>query len=37
MQLFGWKSRQMLCRYGASAEAERARAAHRRHGLVDRL
>jgi integrase/recombinase XerC len=37
MQLFGWKSRQMLSRYGASAAAERARAAHRRHGLVDRL
>jgi site-specific recombinase XerD len=37
MQLFGWKSRQMLSRYGASAAAERARAAHRRHGLLDRL
>jgi len=37
MQLFGWKSRQMLSRYGASAAAERAWAAHRRHGLVDRL
>lgn len=37
MQLFGWKSRQMLSRYGASAAAERARAAHRRHGMLDRL
>ncbi len=37
MQLFGWKSRQMLSRYGASAAAERARQSHRRHGLVDRL
>ena len=37
MQLFGWKSRQMLGRYGASAAAERARAAHRRHGMLDRL
>jgi integrase/recombinase XerC len=37
MQFFGWKSRQMLGRYGASAAAERARAAHRRHGMLDRL
>ena len=37
MQLFGWKSRQMLSRYGASAAAERARAAPRRHGMLDRL
>jgi len=27
----------MLSRYGASAAAERARAAHRKHGMLDRL
>jgi site-specific recombinase XerD len=37
MQLGGWKSRQMLDRYGKSAAAERARAAHRNHSPVERL
>ncbi len=37
MMLMGWKSRQMLTRYGASAAAERARDAHRRMALSDRL
>lgn len=37
MRLAGWKSRQMLGRYGASAADERAREAHRQHGLGDRL
>jgi integrase len=37
MQIAGWKSRQMLGRYGASAAAERARDAHKRLGLGDRL
>lgn len=37
MQLMGWKSRQMLGRYGASAAAERAREAHRRMALGDRI
>lgn len=35
--LAGWRSPQMLTRYGASARAERASAAHRRMGLGDRL
>ena len=37
MRLFGWKSRTMLDRYGASAADERARDAHRRLALGDRL
>lgn len=37
MMLAGWKSRQMLGRYGASAAAERAREAHKRHSPGDKL
>jgi site-specific recombinase XerD len=37
MRLAGWKNRQMLNRYGASAADQRARDAHRHHGLGDRL
>jgi len=37
MRLFGWKSRAMLDRYGASAADERARAASRRMTLGDRI
>jgi site-specific recombinase XerD len=38
MMLAGWRSRQMLSRYGASAAAERAQAAYRRMGTIgDRL
>lgn len=37
MRLMGWRSPQMLRRYGASMADQRAREAHRRHGLGDRL
>lgn len=37
MRLFGWRSRAMLNRYGASAADERARDAYRRSGFGDRL
>jgi site-specific recombinase XerD len=37
MSLGGWRSRQMLDRYGASAKDERARAAYRIHSPGDRL
>lgn len=36
-QLAGWRSAQMLARYGASAKAERARMAHRRLALGDAI
>lgn len=37
MRLAGWRSREMIGRYGASAADERAREAHRRRGLADRF
>ena len=37
MRLLGWRSRTMLQRYGASAADERARSAHARLALGDRL
>jgi site-specific recombinase XerD len=37
MRLAGWRSREMLARYGASAADERAREAHRRMGLGNRV
>jgi site-specific recombinase XerD len=37
MMLLGWRSRDMLGRYGRSAAAERARESHRRLGLAERL
>ncbi|MEX1093904.1 MAG: tyrosine-type recombinase/integrase [Acidimicrobiia bacterium] len=36
-RIAGWKSAQMLARYGASAAEERARDAHRRLGLADQF
>ncbi|HYQ82880.1 MAG TPA: hypothetical protein VEP28_02485, partial [Rubrobacter sp.] len=37
MRITGWRSREMLARYGASAATERAHRAHRRLGLGDRI
>ena len=37
MRVFGWRSRQMLLRYGASGADERARDAYRKLAPGDRL
>lgn len=37
MRLFGWRSREMLGRYGASAADDRARDVARRPALGDQL
>jgi site-specific recombinase XerC len=37
MMIAGWRSRAMLHHYGASAAAERAREAHRRMAIADRV
>ncbi|HEX5405306.1 MAG TPA: tyrosine-type recombinase/integrase [Pseudonocardiaceae bacterium] len=37
MRLMGWKSREMVARYAASAGVERAHAAHRKQALGDRI
>jgi site-specific recombinase XerD len=37
LRLAGWRSREMLARYGASAADERARNAHKRAALGDRI
>lgn len=37
MRIAGWRSRQMLERYGASAADERAQTAHRKLNLIESL
>jgi hypothetical protein len=37
MRIAGWRSREMVGRYGASAADERARSAHKRAGIGDNL